>query len=1194
MNPKQIEEFFHLSPLQKHLLRQSELSAPTAHLAQFTCELVGPLDASAFERAWQKVTNRQPALRTTFVSGDLKEPVQVVNRNVSVALEKHDWRNLAEEDQARHWEELLQSDRQTSFVLKTPPLWHMTLIRMQEEQHRFVWTYHELLFDERSLPLLFNEALEHYSAILQGKTLSLPLPVSWRKYVEWHKKQDNTVTEQFWRTYLKGFHAATTLPLTLPETTVQLAAEKAETLQALAAQQSIAPEVIAYGAWALLLSRLSGQTDVVFGVQVSGRASRFAGAERLIGHLRNTVPLRVRIVPDAMVVEWLTELHKQWEELQHYAQASLSQIQDWSESDTPLLTSVVVFEGTPCTETSTEVELRREIAGLQIQDDRLLTPNHFHLAVMINPRAAWELTGDVHVVQLRSLLEQFAIMPQRRLAELILPTEAVRKTTVATAPEVDKGFAPASSTLPPATPQDWKEPEEAEQGWVDWLKNDACVHELFEERAERTPDEVAVQWQGQSLTYRELNARANQLAHYLRKLNIAPSLPVGLCFAPCLESAVGLLGILKAGGAYLPLDASLSQEEVQTIIAESATTVVLTQARLEPKFRLAPLHCIVLCLDSDWMLVAEEETANPICWVSDEHPACFLSATHNADLPAVITHAQLAQTVAALPVWFSFTSENPWHLFQTLSPDPVSEPTEMPEPENLNGLNGRLGWFDLTPVTMLDDAWTAEPNPTSPSDSVSESVLEVEAALETPPEAIAEEELELDVPLPAPPVAPVASDQASETISAPSNLSPIQQWFLAQRPAQPHHWNVSLLAECGERLEPATLRQALELLLARHDNLRGHFVQSESGWYWEAAATALELPFEYVDFSARWPRSQRKAIEETADKWQTSLHLSDGPLWRAGYFDLGADRSHRLLIIAHQLIADETSLRIFLDDWLTAYWQLHRGQTLALPPVTASYQEWVQALATAAEPAAEPLLPDSPTPTWPVDHPTGTNRYGQVEQGFVSLNSKETENLLQYVLTAAEADLNEIVLTAITLAVMQWANSSEVSLELERDLRPLSVRSLGVDVTRTMGWFAAKLPVWLAVERTTDSAAALQAVKAQLRARETWWNSHGTSAIFRQDMSPPLISFKPLTFSSEETTWQVAPELVGVEHHPDNERNVLIAVTGAMNLHMLEFRWEYAREQFEQKNIGLLVNGFISELRRIIQYYSQHNAQSGG
>ncbi len=1222
MNPKQIEEFFHLTPVQKYVLRQSEQSAPHAHLAQFSCQLDGPLDVPAFERAWQKVTNHQPGLRTTFVSGDLKEPVQVINRNVGVELEKQDWRNLSDGDQTRRLAELLQADRLSSFVLKTPPLWHMTLIRRDEERYHFVWTYHELLFDERSLPLLFNEALECYGAILRAQKVPLPMPSSFRKYMEWVKKKDAVATERFWRTTLKGFHTPTPMTLTLPEMTVQLAAEKAGTLNALAAQQYIAPEVMAYGAWALLLSRLSSQIDVVFGFNVSGRSPQFHAADRVIGHVRNTIPLRVRIAPDAMAVEWLTDLQKQWEELQHYGHASLAQIQSWSEiaAAQPLFDSVVVFDMA-----DTAAGLNREVAGLQIQYDSLVSPNHFPLAVMIKENGVWELTGDAHVTQLRYLLEQFAIAPQRRLAEIVLPAAPVPHTRVPDASVPPSILAARRDTVapPPPLPDMWSQPEDAEQGWVSWLKDETCVHELFEERVAQMPDALAVRLQGQALTYRELNARANQLARYLRKLNVVPSLPVGLCFAPSVEGLVAMLGVLKAGGAYLPLDATVVERELQQIVTASATSVLLTQARLEPKFRAIPVHCIVLCLDTDWAMIAEEEADNLACQISDEHPACFLPAglRVTAETPAVITHARLAKAVGSAQEWFRFEPNNPWHLFGSQLPEHTRveqthleqthlEQTRL-EPtlqvDALSEMNSGMDWFDLTPEPVLETApeaelvLSADPDFELPDFELLDANLDAGASMELDLET----EFELDLPLePEAKDATVASEvnevevrEVSEVLIEPSTLAPIQHWFFAQHPLGPQHWNVSLLAEIGDCLDQTMLQQALQLVVAQHEALRWRFAETATGWRLNEGLDLAALPFEYVDFSAKWARSQRKALEETADKLQTSLHLSDGPLWRAAYFDLGADRSHRLLIIAHHLIADETSLRIFLHDWLTTYWQLRRDQTVALPLPTASYQAWLQTLVASTQP--EELthwqqLNATSLRALPIDHPDGANTYGHVDRVVVSLNTKETESLLHHMPQAAEADVNEIVLTALTLALTQWAGESAALLELECNARNLTE----LDATRTMGWFAAKFPVWLAVETPFDVAAALHAIKAQLRAIPRDGLGYGllrycdTKALLR-DLPEPKVSFKYLTFPSDETAWRVAPESVGLEHHPHNERNIVIAVAGAMNLTMLEFRWEYARERFEQKNIGLLVNGFIEELRRLIHHYSPHSARVG-
>lgn len=1227
MNPKQIEEFFHLTPVQKHVLRQSEQAAPSAHLAQFSCQLDGPLDSSAFERAWQSVTNHQPGLRMAFVSGDLKEPVQYVNRNVGVALEKQDWRNLSDSEQTRRLQELVHADRQSNFMLKTPPLWHMTLIRLSEERHYFVWTYHELLFDEYSLPLLFNEALQAYDAILHAQKPPLQLPVSFRKYMDWVRKKDAVATELFWRTHLKGFEYSTPVTPTLPEMTTSVDVSKAGTLEALAAQQYFDPAVLVYGAWALLLSRLSGQYEAVFGIQVSGRSAQFHGADRLIGHVRNTVPLRVRMAPDEMVVDWLTELQKQCDEVQRYGHASLTQIQSWSQVVGPhaLFDSVVVFDSA-----QEKIGINREVGDLRIQQDKLVSPNHFPLTIMV--RDAWELTGDAHVVALRSLLEQFAIAPQRRLAEIVLPSEQLHPTILkpqAAVPPLPEIAVAAPYGRMPKLPSSWTQPEEEEQGWVNWLKDEPCAHELFEARAAQMPNNIAVTLLNQTMTYGELNVRANQVARYLRKLNVVPSIPVGLCFSPSIDGVIAMLGVLKAGGAYLPLEAMLPEEELRQVVTDSATSVVLTQSALEPKFRTIPLHCIVLCLDSDWAIIGEEAADNLACQISDEHPACFLVAD---ETPGVITQARLAHAVSTLPEWFSFGPDNPWHLFNSILP-PSPTPS-IPEPE-VNDLPSGPDWFGMTPAAMLamEKQATHLPPPLPEPDFTADDA-ELPANLEQVEET--EFELEVDV-LPPPELSgPELSDElfstekvevadtvevadavevtdtvesaetsnsspeeviAERTVSPPA-LAPIQQWFLAQAPTYPQYWNVSLLAEISGHFEISTLEAALSAVVAHHEALRWRFTNDETGWQCHTLPDVAELPFEYVDFSDKWARSQRKAIEEATEQRQASLHLSDGPLWRAAYFDLGLDRAHRLLIIAHQLIADETSLRIFLDDWLTAYRQMRHIEPIALPPATAAYQEWWQSLedlVTTEENQHWQQLRSESWPSLPIDHPNGANTYGSIDRVFVSLNSKETESLLHHVPTVAEADVNELVLTALTLALSQWANQKAVCIEVEQDARKASP----LDVTHTIGWFSTKFPMGVEVSNPADVTASLQAVKACLRATPQH-GVHYSSWYYQQvhtaataNLPSSHISFRYMDFTTNETTWQVAPESVGHEHHANNKRPVSIAVSATMNLNMLEFRWEYAREQFEQNNIGRLVNSFIGELRHLIQQYSQQSARSG-
>jgi non-ribosomal peptide synthase protein (TIGR01720 family) len=1162
MNPKQIEEFFHLSPVQKHLLSQSEQAAEAnAYLGQLGCYLTGNLDVSAFERAWQTVTNRQPGLRITFVSGDLKDPVQVVNRNVGVELEKQDWRNLAVADQERRLHELLHVDRQCGFVLKTAPLWRMTLIRLSEERYYFIWTYHELLFDERSLPLLFNEALASYAALQQGKSEILPPPISFRKYVDWVKEQNLHEAERFWRSYLNGLFSPTLVELTAEQTSARLELVTLDRLKLLAADANLSLEVIVKGAWALLLSRLSGLAEVLFGATVAGRPPQLSTATRIVGHFSNTLPLRIRVPFELTVQDYLASIQAQRSEWLQYAHNSLAQIHHWSEfpAEQPLFQSTLIFDAAEL-----ETALRTNIAGIEISPERLVLPNEFPLPVMVKEDAnGWQLTShDARASQLRFILEQFAHDPQQQLAAIQLP---------ASAPTDSRSASP----LPPDLPEEWGGTTEDEQGWITWLKAGSCVHELFEEQVARTPDAVAVQLNDHALTFRELNASANQLARYLHKLQVLPSIPVGLCFVPALEAVIGMLGILKAGGAYLPLNPALSPDALSRILAESAVAIVLTQSHLEPKFRPLPVSHLVLCLDSDWRIIGEEDAENPGFQVSDEHPACVLST---AETPTLVTHAHLAQAVTSLSAgqaWFRFEADNPWHLFCATSSSLAAE------------LQSESALLDLTP----EPAWETTLLPELELDPVLELATEPdgELSLDLAADALLQPQPESEKPASPP-----------STIPAPK-LAPIQQWFFGQSLPEPQQWNISLLVEISDPLDRSLLELALQTVVAQHEALRWHFTETATGWQVGEALIAGELPFDYVDFSAKWARSQRKAIEETADQLQASLNLSTGPLWRVAYFDLGANRPHRLLVIFHHLIGDQVALRIFLEDLLGTYGQIRRNQLPTLRPEHTTYLQWLQAAMTASQ--------DTDLDYWqkqqaaafgvlPLDHPDGANTYEQMDRVFVSLNSAETDSLLQQVPLAAGAEINEIVLTALALALAQWTDASQVLIEVERNARQDALP--GVDVTRTIGWFAVKFPLRLAIEPGTEEPAALRAVQAQLCAvpdqgRSYGWLRYGRNEAARaalRDLPPPQISFSYLDLAAAKLDWHLASETVGNEQHPHNQRSTAIAVTGAMNLNMLEFQWSYARAQFEQRTIGLLVHGFIAELRRLIQYYDSLRAQS--
>jgi len=625
MSMKNIEDIYPLSPMQQGMLFHSLYAPETGvYFEQSSWTLRGDLDISAFERAWQRVVDRHSALRTAFLWEDLDEPLQVVHWWVELPLEKHDWRGLSKTEQEERFEALLETDRERGFELSEAPLMRLALIRTAEDTYHFVWSLHHLLLDGWSQPIIFQEVLASYEAFQQGQHISLPPSRPYRDYIAWLQQQDMAEAEAFWQRTLKGFTAPTPLvvgrapesgPAPEEDYTVQqtlLPATTMAALQALAQQHQLTLNTLVQGAWALLLSRYSGEEDVLFGATVSGRPADLPGAESMVGLFINTLPVRVQVRPEASVLSWLKELQARQAELRQYEYSPLVEIQGWSDvpRDLPLFESLLVFENYPMDDT-----VRPQEASLKIERGHSFTRTNYPLTVAVSPgrQIGLEVGYDCHrfdagtirrmVGHLRTLLEGMAADPEQQVSTLPLLTDAERQQLLV----------------------EWNATQ-AE------YPQDRCVHEVFEAQVARTPDAVAVVFEDQHLTYVELNQRANQLAHYLQKLGAGPEAPVGICVERSLEMVIGMLGILKAGSAYVPMDPTNPQERLTFMLKDTQVMVLLTQEHLNQRISKSA-NRQTICLDADWEEITRESKENPISGATAENLAYVIYTSGSTGRP---------------------------------------------------------------------------------------------------------------------------------------------------------------------------------------------------------------------------------------------------------------------------------------------------------------------------------------------------------------------------------------------------------------------------------------------------------------------------------------------------------------------------------------------------------------------------------
>lgn len=667
MNQKNIEDIYPLSPMQQGMLFHS-LYAPKSgmYVEQLSLKLHGNLDIAAFKLAWQEVLNRHSVLRTAFVWENLEKPLQVVGRQVSLPWQQLDWREIPTNEQQQQLEALLETEQKRGFELSKAPLMNLILIQLAEKSYQFIWNHHHLLLDGWSLPLIFQEVITFYSAFCQGKDLYLEKPRLYRDYIAWLQQQNVTEAEIFWRETLKGFTAPTAIfsqspiankqsPISIyDEQQLKLSAEATAALHSLARKEQLTLNSIVQGAWALLLSRYSGEQDIVYGATVSGRPPTLAGAESMVGLFINTLPVRVWIESHDFILPWLKQFQTQLVELRQYEYNPLIDIQGWSEvpRGVSLFDSIVVFENYPVDPGVRQLNLNLEVGNI-----RTFGNTNYPLTVTVIPGS--ELLLKIGYVcdrfhsdtiarmlgHLETLLLNIVAKPDRRLSELSLLTATEQYQLLI---EFNQNKSQISSPLAPLFKGGTKS------------KNHQCIHQLFEEQVKRIPDYIAVVYQDQNLTYRELNAKANCLAHYLQSLGVGPEVKVGICLERSLNLIVAVLGVLKAGGDYVPLDTAYPQERLAFMLKDAQLSLVISQASLVNSFE----QNAVICLDTTWENIAQKSESNPVSRSTSDNLAYIIYTSGSTGQPkgVMVEHKSLVNAYLAWEEVYQLSERPTCHL----------------------------------------------------------------------------------------------------------------------------------------------------------------------------------------------------------------------------------------------------------------------------------------------------------------------------------------------------------------------------------------------------------------------------------------------------------------------------------------------------------------------------------------------------
>jgi amino acid adenylation domain-containing protein len=642
IEPMERPQHLPLSFTQQRLWFLDQLSSQsTTYNISSAYRLVGALEVEALEQSLRSLLQRHESLRTQF-GADQGQPYQVIVPELEFHLERLDLRTYAQPDRNAIAKQHVEQAIQQAFDLSQAPLWAARLLQLDQQEFILVVTWHHSIADGWSVGIFFRELNACYQALSQQQPLALrPLPVQYPDFALWQRQwlQGERWDSQlnYWQRHLQGAPPVLELPSDRPRPPQQtyrgstyrftLAPEWVQALQKLSQREGATLFMTLLAAFNLLLYRYSGQTDIVVGSPIANRSQ--SQWEDLIGFFANTLALRTQVSGEQSFRELLSQVRGTALEAYTHQDLPFDSLVEAlnptrSLSYSPIFQVMFVLQNTPAIDlalpavevepytTDNPVSKFDLTLSLEFLGESLLGCFEYSTELFERETIA-RLAGHFQV-----LLQGIVADPDRPVAQLPLLTDAERQQLLV----------------------EWNQTRR------DWPHR-GCFHQIFEQRAAAQPQATAVVYQDQALTYGELNARANQLAHYLQTLGVGPEVMVGLSVEPSVELVVGLLGIFKAGGAYVPIDPAYPQQRQAYMLADSQVGILLTQ---QPLLAQLPEHSAqVICLDADWPTIAQFPDTNPSSGVSLDSLAYVIYTSGSTGQPkgVLVTHRGIPNLAAA-------------------------------------------------------------------------------------------------------------------------------------------------------------------------------------------------------------------------------------------------------------------------------------------------------------------------------------------------------------------------------------------------------------------------------------------------------------------------------------------------------------------------------------------------------------------
>ncbi|WP_406617652.1 amino acid adenylation domain-containing protein [Bacillus velezensis] len=640
----EVEKIHSLSPMQEGMLYNAVIDhQSSAYFEQSEITVEGNLNTEVLSDALNRLIAKYEILRTSFFYNGFRVFKQAILKERKLNIQYHDISQWEEQKKDAFVGQFKVRDRNTPFDLNKDCLIRVSVIKLGRNKFKVIYSFHHIILDGWSVGILLKELMDLYGDVAEGKKLLQESPVPYSRYLEWLDQQDKDRAFEYWKEYLSAYEQEISFPeLELKSDEYQhdqklgaLNGETAAKLKKIAESNSITLNSIVQTAWGILLQKYNNTNDVVFGSIVSGRPSEINGIENMVGLFINAVPIRVKRECDTSFISLAKQINKDFIEANEYSYCSLADIQSLTSMKNKLINHVVVYENYPLSEdlfqdsarSSVKITAEHGFEQTNYDLELLIAPgDDLHMKITYNASVYSKETVSSILDNLVSILQQAAADHEVIVSQIDMVNETEKQKLV-------------------------KEFNCTELSY----KKEKTLQELFEEQALRTPDAIALEWNGDFLTYKELNNKANQLARALRENGIKENVVVPILVRRSFRLIIGILGILKAGGCYLPLDPDYPADRINYMLKDSKSGLLLTEEGLPNELTYSGT---IFNIDSEDLLHQLETNIDVINRAEDLAYVIYTSGSTGKPKGVAVEHRAVHNFIKGITDRISFSQDN--------------------------------------------------------------------------------------------------------------------------------------------------------------------------------------------------------------------------------------------------------------------------------------------------------------------------------------------------------------------------------------------------------------------------------------------------------------------------------------------------------------------------------------------------------